>query len=302
MRLTVSDVVSPSYFVATAAVALGFFKQEGVDIDLAPTPPDASQALRDGDIDFIGGSPYLALPAFPGWQGGKVLCALAHYTYWFLAIRADIPAQQGDLSAVKGRRISAAAGPGMALEKLLAHAGIDLERDNVQIVPPPHHQSGNWAWDGVRAIEDNLADAYWGNGMRADLGVHRGIVKILVDVRRGDGPPAARRFTFPALVTTDRLMEQHPDVAAGAVRAIVKTQQALRADPTLATEVGRRLFPAEETALIAGQIARDVPFYDADVTEDMIAGASEFARDLGLLSGAVPYEQLAAVQFKHLWK
>ena len=302
MRLTVSDVVSPSYFVATAAVALGFFKEEEVDIELVPTPSSASQALRDGDIDFIGGSAYTTFSAFPEWQGAKVLCALAHYTYWFLAIRADIPAQKGDLSAVKGRRISAAAGPGMALKHLLVHAGIDLERDNVQVVPTPHHQSGNWAWDGVHAIEENLADAYWGNGMRAELGVQRGIAKILVDVRRGDGPPAARRFTFPALVTTDRLIERHPDVAAGVVRAIGKTQQALRADPTLATEVGRGLFPAEETALIAGQIARDAPFYNSDVTEDMIAGASEFAQDLGLLSRPVPYEQIVAVQFRHLWK
>lgn len=73
MRLTVSDVVSPSYFVATAAVALGFFASEGVEAEFVPSPADASQALRDGSIDFIGGSAYTALRAFPGWQGGKLL-------------------------------------------------------------------------------------------------------------------------------------------------------------------------------------------------------------------------------------
>jgi catechol 2,3-dioxygenase-like lactoylglutathione lyase family enzyme len=32
MRLTVADAMSPSYFVAIAAVPLGFFKEEGVDM------------------------------------------------------------------------------------------------------------------------------------------------------------------------------------------------------------------------------------------------------------------------------
>ncbi len=34
LRLMVADVDSPSYFVATAAVELGFFKEEGIDIEL----------------------------------------------------------------------------------------------------------------------------------------------------------------------------------------------------------------------------------------------------------------------------
>ena len=32
-RMMVADYDSPSYFVATAAVKLGFFKQEGVDVE-----------------------------------------------------------------------------------------------------------------------------------------------------------------------------------------------------------------------------------------------------------------------------
>ena len=39
MRVTVSDVVSPSYFPLTAAVELGFFKAEGLDAEFI-FPPD----------------------------------------------------------------------------------------------------------------------------------------------------------------------------------------------------------------------------------------------------------------------
>jgi ABC-type nitrate/sulfonate/bicarbonate transport system substrate-binding protein len=301
MRITVADAISPSYFVAIAAVQLGFFKEEGVDMEFVFPPADPSQALRDGVVDFYGGSPYTGLHAFPGWRGGAVLCALSHYTYWFLAVRADLACQPGDVGAVKGLRLSASALPGLTMKRLLEEAGLDLQRDNVRIVASPRRTSQNWAWDGVDAIEGGVADGYWGNGLRADLGVKRGIARILLDVRRGDGPPAARHWTFPALLTTERMLREQPDVAAGAVRAIVKTQRALRATPQLAAKAAQRLFPAEEASLIPFEIARDVPFYDATVTEDMVAHASRFARDMGVLEGEVRYRDLVATQFAPLW-
>ena len=302
MRLTVADAISPSYFVAIAAVQLGFFRDEGVDMEFVFTPPSASHALRDGAVDFVGGSPYTALRSFPGWRGGVLLCALSHDTYWFLAVRSDIHCERGDVSAVKGLRLSASAEPGLAMKRLLEQAGIDFARDNVRIVPSPRHTSPNAAWDGVDAIEQGIADGYWGNGLRADLGVKRGIAKILLDVRRGDGPPAARHWTFPALVTTERLVGEHPDIAAGAVRAIVKTQRALTANPQLAVKAAERLFPAEETSLIAYEVARDAPFYDASITEEMVAHISRFAREMGVLEGDVTYDQVVATQFAPLWR
>ena len=302
MRITVADAISPSYFVAIAAVQLGFFRQEGIDMEFVFSPPDPSQALKDGAIDFFGGSPYTGLRTFPGWRGGILLCALSHYTYWFLAVRSDIRCDQGDVSAVKGLRLSASVEPGQTLKRLLEEAGLDLERDNVRIVRSPRRTSQNWAWDGVDAIEQGVADGYWGNGLRADLGVKRGIAKILLDVRRGDGPPAARHWTFPALATTERLVKTHPDIAAGAVRAIVKTQRALRADPQLAARAAQRLFPAEEASLIVYEVARDAPFYDATITEEMVAHISRFARELGALDGEVRYGDLVATQFAALWR
>ena len=302
MRLTVADAISPSYFVAIAAVQLGFFKEEGVEMEFVFPPADPSQALRDGVVDFYGGSPYTGLHRFPGWRGGAILCALSQDTYWFLAVRSDITCERGDVSAVKGLRISASVLPGLTLKRVLEEAGIDLERDNVRIVPSLPRTSQNWAWDGVDAIEQDVSDGYWGNGLRADLGVKRGIAKILLDVRRGDGPPAARHFTFPALITTERLVKDQPKVAAAAVRAIVKTQKALKADPQLAAKAAQRLFPAEELSLIAYEIARDAPFYDATITAEMVAHISKFAREVGTLDGEVRYDQVVATQFAPLWR
>src|SRR5437879_438046 len=105
MRLTVSDTVSPSYFVATADVALGLLAAEGLAVEFVTTPDDSPTSFCNGDVDFIGASPYTGLSAMPEWRGAKLLCALSQYTYWFLAMRADLGIQRGDISAVKGRRI-----------------------------------------------------------------------------------------------------------------------------------------------------------------------------------------------------
>src|SRR5215470_18433388 len=302
MRLTVADAISPSYFVAIAAVQLGFFQREGVDMEFVFAPPNPSQALKDGTIDFFGGSPFTGLRSFPGWRGGVLLCALSHYTYWFLAVRSDLECERGDISAVKGLRLSASVLPGLTLKRLLEDAGIDFQRDNVRLVASPRRLSQNWAWDGVDALEQGVADGYWGNGLRADLGVKRGIATILLDVRRGDGPPAARTWTFPALITTERLVQEQPDIAAAAVRAIVKTQRALRAAPQRAAQAAQRLFPAEEASLIAFEVARDTPFYDPTITEEMVSHISRFAREIGALHGDVRYDELVATQFAGLWK
>jgi NitT/TauT family transport system substrate-binding protein len=304
MRVVVTDIDSPSYFVATAAVELGFFREEGIDAELAFDIRDAPQALRDGRVDFMGSSANVALRAFPDWHGARLLCALAHHTYWFLAVRADLGAKKGDISAVKGLRIAASQGPDLGLKQLLAEAGIDLDRDNVRIVRNPDAlgDRGYKGGTGVRAIRENIADAYWGNGMRAELGVREGVATVLLDVRRGDGPPGARHYTFPALTTTERLIKEQPNAAAAAVRAVVKTQEALKKDPSIATRIGRRLFPPEEAELIAELVARDAPFYAASISEHAIAGLNRFTQAVGQLSRPASFEEVVATQFREFWQ
>lgn len=64
----------------------------------------------------------------------------------------------------------------------------------------------------------------------------------------------------------------------------------------------RGAFPAEELSLIAYEIARDAPFYDATITPEMVEHISEFAREVGTLEGEVKYDQVVATQFAPLWQ
>jgi ABC-type nitrate/sulfonate/bicarbonate transport system substrate-binding protein len=305
-RLMVADVDSPSYFVATAAARLGFFAQEGLNVEFEPVygAKYGPERLRDGTLHFLGGPAYAATHAFPAWKGAKLLCALSQYSYWFMAVRADLAVKRGDLNAVKGLRIACSPTfPEMGLRYMLAEAGINPTRDNVRIVASPtaHGQEHLKGRDGVVAIEQGVADGYWGNGMRVAIGESLGVAKLHLDLRRGDGPPGARWYNFAALTTTEQLVREQPQVAAGAVRAIVKAQTALSANPALATEVANDLFPREEASLIADLVERDAPFYDATISADAIDGLNRFAKANGLIADAIPYEALVASEFRHLW-
>src|SRR5262245_5204177 len=131
LRLMVADVDSPSYFVATAAVELGFFKEGGIDaeLELVYGARSGPERLRDGTLHFFGGPAYAATRAFPGWKGARLLCALAQYSYWFMAVRADLDIKRGDMNAIKGLRISSStAFRNMARRHMLPEAGTQLAR------------------------------------------------------------------------------------------------------------------------------------------------------------------------------
>jgi NitT/TauT family transport system substrate-binding protein len=311
MKIALPDLISNSYFPAAAAVELGFFKQEGLDLALELIFPvdKAYRALRDGEVDFVAGSAHSALAAFPRWQGVKLLCAQGQGMYWFLVMHKRFGARRGDLSVVKGKSIGAAPWVDMGLRRLLIAGGIDLARDRVTIAPVPGAQGPNlpagpvnFGVTAAKALEDGKIDGFWANGMGTEVAVERGIGTVVIDVRRGDGPKACFNYTMASIATTDALIARAPDEAAAAIRAIVKTQRALMADVTRATGVGKKLFPPREAALIAELIRRDLPYYDAAISPEFVTGMNQFARDVGILAGDVRYEDVVATQFAALWQ
>ena len=305
MKLAVPDLISNSYFPAVAAIALGFFEHEGLDVSVELIFPvdEAYRAMRDGRVDFVAGSAHSALAAFPEWRGAKLLCAQAQGMYWFLVMRADLGASRGDVGVVRGRRIGAAPWVEMGLRRLLIEAGIDFERDGVTIVPVPGATGAtvNFGLTAAKALEEGKIDGFWANGMGTEVTVRRGVGTVVLDVRRGDGPKPCFNYTMASVAATDGLIDSSPEIAAAAIRAIVKTQAALRADPERAAEVGRKLFPPAEAALIAELIRRDLPYYDAAISPEFVADMNKFARDIGILRGDIPYNRVVATRFTPLW-
>jgi ABC-type nitrate/sulfonate/bicarbonate transport system substrate-binding protein len=294
MKVAIPDLISPSYFPAIAAVELGFFKKEGIDATLELLYPVTKtyEELREGRLDFVGGASHAALYAFKDWQGAKLLCALAQNMYWFLVLRKDLNPRKGDLNSVKGLRIGAAPGPVDGLKLMLKSAGIDPLRD-VQIGPVPGvvEKTASFGLMAAKALEEGRIDGFWANGMGAEVAVRKSIGTVVLDARR-DGSDEAKGYTFPALVATQKLIDENPGAAAAAVRAVMSAQKALKQDPNRATEVGRKLFPPTEASLIAELIRRDLPFYDAQISRQAVESMNRFAQDIGLLSRPVGYRQV----------
>lgn len=305
MRIAVPDLISNSYFPAVAAVELGFFKAEGLDaeLELIFPVPKTMEDLRDGKLDFVAGAAHATLQAFPNWKGAKLLATLAQNTYWLLVLRSDLNATLGDVDAVKGLKIGAAPGPDSTIRQLIVEAGIDLEKDNVEVGPVPGSTGAGVSFgvNAAKALEEGVIDGFWANAMGSEVAVRSGIGTIVLDSRRGICPPAAVDYTFPALVTSDDVIERDPDSVRAAVRAIVNVQNALREDPSRATAVGESLFPAMEASMIAELIERDLPFYDPAISEDKVKEMNSFAKEIGLLSKDVAYDQVVATQFSDLW-
>ena len=221
-----------------------------------------------------------------------------------LVVRSDLPASRGDVHGVKGLRLTAAEGPDQALKQMLICAGIE-----------PDAMSRSWSYLEPEAAMCRLAcsrRARWKLGRSTAFGqmpsaprsrlLSRGAGKILIDVRRGDDPCGARHFTFAAMATTDQYLERDLESVKRAVRAIVKAQTMLRADPSMARQIGLGKFPPDAAKLITRTIERDVQeFYDPVVTEQAVSNMNAFAHAIGHLAGPVPYEQVVDVRLRQCW-
>ena len=290
LRLAIPDLISPSYFPAIAAVEFGFLDAE---LELLFPVTKTYEDLRDGRLHFVGGASHAALYAFKDWQGGRLLCALAQHMYWFLVVKSSLKARRGDLNAVRNLKIGAAPGPVDGLKQLLRRAGIDPARD-VQIGPVPGLKPGEPASFGVlaaKALEEGKLDGFWANGMGCEVAVKSGIGTLLLDARR-DGSAEIKGYTFPALVTSEKLIRENPEAARKARQAVIDAQKALKEDPNRATAIGKKLFPPYEASLIAELIRRDAPYYDPAISPQAIEGMNNLARDMGLLSKPVNYEDV----------
>ena len=181
MRIAVPDLISNSYFPAVAAAGLGFFEAEGLEAELQLIFPvtKAMEALRDNALDFVAGAAHATLTAFPEWRGAKLIGALAQKTYWLLILRSNLGAKRGDVQAVKGLRIGAAPGPDVALRRLLVEAGVDPERDRVNIAPVPGATGAGVSFGvhAARSLEEGTIDGFWANGICALVEIEKAFAK-----------------------------------------------------------------------------------------------------------------------------
>ena len=79
---------------------------------------------------------------------------------------------------------------------------------SVAPVPGSGEPGVSFGVHAAQALEQGVIDGFWANAMGAEVAVRSGVGTVALDPRRGIGPAAAKEYTFAALVTTDRLIEE----------------------------------------------------------------------------------------------
>jgi ABC-type nitrate/sulfonate/bicarbonate transport system substrate-binding protein len=204
-------------------------------------------------------------------------------------------AARNDVSAVRGKRIGAAPWVDLGLKQLILDAGFDLGEVDIGPVPGASGSGTNFGLTAARALADGEIAGFWANGMAAELAVRSGTGTVVIDVRRGDGPPGCFDYTFASLAATEAFVDQDLGRSQAIVRALRRAQILLAEDSDRATAVGERVFPTEQAVLIAELVRRDAPYYDAEIPQSSISGMNRFARERGLLDGDPPYERIVAM-------
>src|SRR5258708_12589872 len=136
--------------------------------------------------------------------------------------------------------------------------------------------------------------------MAAEIAARGGFGARVIEGRRGGGPRDARHYTFPALVTTQRAIDERPDVVAAAIRAVVRAQRALKDDPALAAIAAKGRFPAAELALLPDLVRRYAPYYDPAISREAVGSLNAFSPPTALPSAPAAYALVIPPPFQPL--
>ena len=175
MRIAVPDLVSNSYFPAVAAIELGFFRAQGMDVELEMVFPvgRAMEALRDRRVGLRGRSrPCHVVGLPPAGRAPSCWSPCPSIPSGCWCCGSDLEVRPGDVAAVKGLRIGAAPGPDTALRRLLAEAGVDPAADDVALAPVPGSGDAGVSFGvhAAKALEEGTIDGFWANAMGAECG------------------------------------------------------------------------------------------------------------------------------------
>ena len=226
----------------------------------------------------------------------KLLAAQAQGMYWFLVMRSDLEGDRDDVSVVRGRRIGAAPWVDLGLKQLVIDAGVDLGEVDIAPVPGAVGAGTNFGLTAARALADGKIDGFWANGMGAEVALRSGAGTrgagraAAATVRR-----AASTIRSPRLAATEAFVRRDPGRAAAVVRALRRRTGCSPRIPSARPTIGERIFPAEQAALIAELVRRDVPYLRRRDHGARDQRDEPVRRARGLLEGDPPYEQIVAM-------
>ena len=206
-----SSSTNVSFLALYTAVHRGFFKDEGIDLEIIYMPANlASTAVQNGDIDYNGAVTGTIGAAVRG-QPMKVLFFTVSKPFLFLISKKDIK----DMKQLRGKKVAGSSPGGSATliaDKVLKHFGLDPARD-VSLLPMGGSAAGRFA-----VLDTGVVDASFLSVPENILALEKGYNEL---VFAGD----VIEFPQNGFGSSEKKIRENPDEVYRMVRATLRGLQ-----------------------------------------------------------------------------
>ena len=286
VRLAVGGQAQMVYLPTTLAQELGFYREEGLDVELQDFPGGAKalQALVGGSADVVSG--FYDHTIQMAAEGRELVAFVTILRYPGLVLVTS-PQAAGSVSAVGQLRgkVAGVTTPGSSSQMLLSFL---LTKHQVPIDSVSVVTIGSAA-TAIAAIERGKVDAGWMADPSFTLVKKRNpSVKVLADLRDERGTmEALGTRTYPASVfySTRAWIDAHRDAAARLARAMLRTLQWMHThSPQDIAEKTPKALRGEDDALFVEALGNSMPMFSsngvmtpdgAEAVRTLLAGSME---------------------------
>ncbi|MBI4337589.1 MAG: ABC transporter substrate-binding protein [Chloroflexi bacterium] len=231
VRLIVPRADNLQYLNFWVAVGAGFFKEEGLDVQVVvpPSPRLGAQFLLQGQGDVALLQPSMYIEQIAQKQPVLVFANLLQNDPINLVVRKEVAEARKlspdaplaeRLKGLQGLKVGVAPNPPTRLRILFASVGMDIDKD-IQVVILGE--------EIYQAFEGNPIDALYAHTPFLEKALAEQGAVLLVNQSRGDIPELAG-LAIHALVTTRQFAASKPEVVLALTRGVYRAQQLIHTD------------------------------------------------------------------------
>lgn len=266
------------------AVAKGFFKAEGVDVNIVATERAPNiDALLSRSADIVLTPPDQALRVQAKKQPVKLIAGIVNKYASHVVVKQAILRERGvsqaspiaqRIAALKGLKLAttgAGGAPDSLFKYLFAVYGFNTETD-VELVPV---RGGGAAM--LAALKQGTIDGFALSSPTSDVAVRDLGAKYLIDMSTAP-PPFFDDFLYIAVATTDRVIDERGNELAAYYRGLKKSLQVIAEQPEEYKSWSRKFFSQLDPLLFERAYDNNSKIYmkDPRLSPEQLAKIIEF--------------------------